>query len=443
MSLLRVIVVGGLVLGMGALGIWAEEPAGPVKPAKADKGELLKEEHAGHGGDKETPAAPSVVKKPVSEVKVSAEARKELDAITEAYKKLTSLEVAGTLSADLNVGGKAQKQQGEFAGSFAAPNKFRHEMKGDVIVGSTGEKLYAFRPAKNDYMTVDAPKGRVSAEEIPDPIRSIVQMQDIGLMCAIVDDAGRLLVDGMREVSKGGDVDLGGTPYAALDLKGDKVDYRVLVDPKTHLVRQVALDMKRTVEAAGRPDVQRATLTFDYTTVSPEAKGAKGADAFAWAAPEGARDVAAAGGAEEGEAMALVGKAAPDFTLAGMDGKPVSMKDLKGSPVILDFWATWCGPCQMSLPTLNKLYKELQGQGLKAYAIDLQEGKDLVRPVKEKLIPDVPVLLDEKGQVAPLYKVNGIPQTVIIGKDGKVRKVFVGVEQESTLRKAIEAAMKE
>jgi peroxiredoxin len=66
-----------------------------------------------------------------------------------------------------------------------------------------------------------------------------------------------------------------------------------------------------------------------------------------------------------------------------------------------------------------------------------------VRPVKEKLIPDVPVLLDEKGAVGPLYKVNGIPQTVIIGKDGKVRKVFIGVEEESTIREALEAAMKD
>jgi peroxiredoxin len=430
---------------MGAMGLWAQEPGGAVKPAKPDKGEMLKDEHA--GADNKGEKAAEAVKKPASEVKVSPEARKELDAITEAYKKLSGLEVAGTLSADFLVGGKAQKEQDAFTGSFAAPNKFRHEMKGDVVVGSTGEKLYAFRPTKNDYVTADAPKGRVAAEEIPNPMRSIVQMQNIGLMCAIVDDAGKLLVDGMREVSKGEDVELGGTKYAALDLKGDKVNYRVLVDPRTHLVRQVALDVKPTVQAAGRPDAERATLTFDYTTVSPDAKpAAKGAaaaaDAFAWAAPEGARD-AAAGGDEEEEAMTLVGKDAPDFTLSGMDGKPVSLRDLKGSPVVLDFWATWCGPCQMSLPILNKLYKELAGQGLKAYAIDLEEGKDLVRPVKEKLIPDVPVLLDEKGTVSPLYKVNGIPQTVIIGKDGKIKKVFVGVEEESVLRKAIEGAMKE
>ena len=52
----------------------------------------------------------------------------------------------------------------------------------------------------------------------------------------------------------------------------------------------------------------------------------------------------------------LVGKEAPEFKLNGMDGKPVTLKSMRGSVVVLDFWATWCGPCQMSLPMLNKLY---------------------------------------------------------------------------------------
>jgi peroxiredoxin len=141
--------------------------------------------------------------------------------------------------------------------------------------------------------------------------------------------------------------------------------------------------------------------------------------------------------------MALIGKEAPDFTLPGMDGKPVSLKAQRGSVVVLDFWATWCGPCQVSLPILNKLYVEFKGKGVRAYAVDIEETKDVVRPVADKLIPDVPVLLDEKAEAGSAYKVNGIPQTVIVGKDGRVRQVFVGVESEGKLRGAIEAALKE
>lgn len=441
MKLVRAMLVGGLVLAVGAMGLRAEEPT-PVKGG--EKKELLKDEHADHGkGDAAQPG--TSMKKPVSEVKISDDARKELDAITAAYKKLTGLEVAGTLSADLLVGGQAKKQQQTFTGSFAAPNKFRHEMKDDVTVGSTGEKLYAYVPSKNAYLTQDAPKDRVAASDIPNPMRSIVQMQNIGLMCAIVDDAGKLLAEGMKEVSKAADVDLGGQSYNALDIKGDKVDYRVLVDPKTHLVRQVVLDMKRTIEAAGRPDVHHAMLTFDYTKVSPAAPAAATGDLFAWTAPEGAKDAATSSDPEEGAAMALVGKEAPDFKLSGMDGKPVTMQSMRGSVVVLDFWATWCGPCQMSLPMLNKLYKSLKDSGLKAYAIDLQESKELVQPVAGKLIPDVPVLFDDKGDAAQAYLVEPIPQTVVVGKDGKVRKVFIGIgpDHETKMREAVEAALKE
>ena len=438
MKISRLMLAGSLVLAVGAMGLRAEEPA---RVKGGDKKEMLRDEHADHAQPKEA-AQPETVKKPVSEVKVSDEAKKELAAVTEAYKKLTGLEVAGTLSADLLVGGQAKKQQGTFTGSFAAPNKFRHEMKDDVAVGSTGEKLYAYQPSKNAYVTAEAPKERVAASELPNPMRSIVQMQNVSLMCAIVDDAGKLLAEGMREVSKSPDAQVGGQSYTVLDIKGDKVDYRVLVDPSTHLLRQVVLDMKRTLEAAGRPDVHHATLTFDYTKVSPAAPAK--AEAFAWAAPEGAKDVASAD-AEEGEAMALVGKEAPDFNLKGMDGKPVTMKSLRGSVVLLDFWATWCGPCKMSLPMLNKVAKDRREAGLKTFAIDLQEPKETVQPVAAKLIPDVPVLLDERGETSPLYKITGIPQTVVVGKDGKVRKVFIGAgpDHEAKMRAAVDAALKE
>jgi thiol-disulfide isomerase/thioredoxin len=126
-----------------------------------------------------------------------------------------------------------------------------------------------------------------------------------------------------------------------------------------------------------------------------------------------------------------------------MDGKPVTMKELRGSVVVLDFWATWCGPCKVSLPGLNKMYKELKGQGLRAFAIDLEETKEQVQPVAAQLIPDVPVLLDEKSEVAKAYGVTGIPQTVVVGKDGKVKKVVVGSGNEGAIRSAADAALKE
>jgi peroxiredoxin len=378
--------------------------------------------------------------KKTPQAKISPDAKAELDQLTRAYQSLTSLQVEGVLTSERLVAGEVQTDRATFAGQFTAPNKFHHEMVGDRIVGSTGKTLFAYCPDKNEYKSVDAPKDRVALDALPSPMRDLLRTQNLGLLCAVVDDAGKLLATDAKEINKASDVILDGKPFTALDVKRPGISFRLLIDPQTHLIRQVVEDWKHQINSDGNPNVTKALMTFEYTTVQPQAKIDD--KQFAWSAPEGAKDAALAD-AEEGEALALVGKDAPDFTLNDIDGKPVSMKDQMGSVIVLDFWATWCGPCRESLPGLNKLYVELRGKGFKAFAIDLEETKDVVQPVKAQLIPDLPVLLDEKSEVAGKYAVSPIPQTVVIGKDGKIKKVFIGSGNEAKIRQAVDAALSE
>ncbi|HSI37342.1 MAG: redoxin domain-containing protein [Phycisphaerae bacterium] len=412
------------------------KPKPRVKVQKIDGKELLKVDGA------DAPDHGAAVEKKKLVAKVSDDAKAELAKISAAYKALTALEVAGTLSADIKVGGQAQQERAQITGSFAAPNKFRHEVKDDVVVGSTGTQAYAYRPAKNDYKTADAPKDRVASDKFPSPMKDLLQMQNPALLCALLDDAGKFLEEDVAEVSKIADLKIDGKAFTQLTFKAPKESYTVSIDPATHLIRRVVLDMKQHIKEAGREDVEQFVLTFDYTSV--QANGTPKAEAFAWAVPGGAKDQGAAE-TEGGEATALAGKAAPDFTLNGLDGKPVALKDQRGSVVILDFWATWCGPCLQSLPQLNKLHAELTkaGKPVKTYAIDLEESKEKVQPVAAKVCPDLHVLLDADSSVSEKYGVSGIPQTVVIGKDGKVKKVFVGGGQEAKIRAAVEKALKE
>ncbi len=147
---------------------------------------------------------------------------------------------------------------------------------------------------------------------------------------------------------------------------------------------------------------------------------------------------------QDAPAMALVGKPAPDFKLEGLDGKEVHLADLKGSVVVLDFWATWCGPCVQSMPHLDELYKAESPKGLKVFAVNQEEDKDTVQGFLKSRNLTVPALLDKDGQVGQAYEANAIPQTVIVGKDGKVRKVFIGYGMDTgdQIRKEVEAAMK-
>ncbi len=139
----------------------------------------------------------------------------------------------------------------------------------------------------------------------------------------------------------------------------------------------------------------------------------------------------------------LVGKPAPDFTLSDLAGKQVKLSELRGSVVLLDFWATWCGPCVMSLPALEKIHQEYSGRGLKVLALNQAEDKEKVSKFIEDKKLTMTVLLDE-GTAAKAYQVNAIPMQAMIGKDGTVKKVSIGFNPagEDELKKLIEAELK-
>jgi thiol-disulfide isomerase/thioredoxin len=153
-------------------------------------------------------------------------------------------------------------------------------------------------------------------------------------------------------------------------------------------------------------------------------------------------------GRGEDDTNSLVGKPAPDFTLNTIDAKEVKLSDLKGDVVVLDFWATWCPPCRKSLPHLNKVAndKELAEKGFKVFAVNCRETKDKAENYLKTNNLQLNVPLDVNGATMKDYMVQGIPTTVIVGRDGKIKNVFVGFggeKSEKDLDEAVAAAVKE
>lgn len=119
---------------------------------------------------------------------------------------------------------------------------------------------------------------------------------------------------------------------------------------------------------------------------------------------------------------------APDFTLKNLEGQEVSLKQLRGKLVLLNFWATWCGPCRIEKPTLEKLYQEFKDKGLVILAVSIDQGDSLqvVRAYYEKYGYSYGALLDSEMEVARLYGVRAIPASYLIDREGYILGIVLG-----------------
>ncbi len=373
---------------------------------------------------------------------VTPEARKLLDDIRAAYAALQSMELAGSYRLEVDAAGQQQDNQADFTASFLAPNRFRHELSNDAMIVSNGKQSYLFVARVNRFHEDETSPSRPPLAQLSEFISQVLRRQNPSLRAAVCEDAAEALLQESQSASIAAPARLDQTDYPVLRVICDRIEIDFLIDPRTHLIRQVRCDLSDDLVASGLHDVKRAMLTVDYTMVTPNAAVAE--QVFAWQPPAGAieaRRTAAAVANDDPES--LVGKPAPDFTLKDIEDKPVSLRELRGSVVVLDFWATWCGPCRVGLPHLEKLRAEFNDDGVRILAINLREEKDLVRKFLEETRLSLPVLFDTDGSVAEKYAVSGIPQTVVIGKNGAIRNVLVGLapDGEQTLRKAIQEAI--
>ncbi|MDR1727398.1 MAG: TlpA family protein disulfide reductase [Acidobacteriota bacterium] len=134
-----------------------------------------------------------------------------------------------------------------------------------------------------------------------------------------------------------------------------------------------------------------------------------------------------------------VGQAAPSFKLKDLDGREIALEQFRGKIVLIDFWATWCGPCRMTMPVVEKLSKEYPDD-LVLLAVNLQESVGEVRQYLEQQGLQSQVLLDEGGDVSIAYGADAIPMQFLIDRDGVVRNVLTGFSPSmaSKLRSQIE-----
>jgi thiol-disulfide isomerase/thioredoxin len=121
-----------------------------------------------------------------------------------------------------------------------------------------------------------------------------------------------------------------------------------------------------------------------------------------------------------------VGNTAPNLALANLEGTETSLAGFAGQPVMINFWAVWCGFCRVELPEMQRVYEAYKDRGFVILAVDVQEERLLVQGFADELGLTFPVLLDTKGEVTRSYRVRGLPTSYFVDQNGVILDVQVG-----------------
>jgi len=122
----------------------------------------------------------------------------------------------------------------------------------------------------------------------------------------------------------------------------------------------------------------------------------------------------------------LTGQAAPDFALKSSTGENLRLSEYRGDVVMVNFWATWCGPCRQEMPLLDQLYSRYERVGFTLLGVNIDDNSSKAMNMVQELGVSFPVLFDSRKQVSKLYQVDTMPATVLIDREGTVRYIHHG-----------------
>lgn len=399
--------------------------------------------------------------------KVAPEAEKVLRQLSGYYTKLESASLQMVTSVHQEVAGQKKTAEVTREVDMKRPNMLSVKASsGDqtTTLSCDGEKVYTYLSSQQAYSVSDAPKSLGALAQSNDPVaRQITSVGQVpggmNLLWLFSKNPSQNLVRGAKEVRHAGVEEEKGEKFDHLRIVRDRIDWDVWVarsdEPRIH---RISPDMTRLVEQIkqqlqqARPDQEvdiKLDINIQFQKWQPNAKLEK--EAFSFSPPSGAQEVESwmefmrarmeeqQKKAQEAQSQRsqkdprdMVGKAAPDFTLEKLGGGEVKLSSHESKDiVVLDFWASWCGPCQRLMPIMEKISEDYADKDVAFYAVNVGESAEKARTFLENQELDLLVLLDTELSVAQEYGVTGIPQTVLVGKDGVVEAVHRGVGQDT------------
>lgn len=353
-------------------------------------------------------------------------------------KKVRSIEYQEETTMETVVGGQSMKLTSEGFSAMVSPGKSRVETKSQgltILVVSDGQTTWTYSSVGNEYTRKSvamSTQGIIESMGISDFMPNMADMH----VTSKTTGEESIVVDGQKHDCWVVHSDIGAfeLPAAARGAKISAGTMTTWLDKKLGIDLQSETSMKLAMPGGISTDVRvkgvKTDLKIDVTI--PDST-------FAFTPPDGAKQVDKLSlFGSIGRAPDLAGKPAPDFTLQTVDGNRYGLAALKGKPILLDFWATWCGPCREAMPAVEKIYQEFKDRGLIVLGVDAGEEHDIVGDFLKKTPLAYPAVLSGESTVLKDYQVKGYPSFVLIGPDGKIADYEVGFGGEDGLRAMLE-----
>jgi peroxiredoxin len=334
---------------------------------------------------------------------------------------------------EIKANGTDRKRTMIMSARLVRPNRVTlvvDEREVGMTIKSDGKQLVQYVPSLKRYMVSDAPANLADFGKPGGPV-ALSMIGGVPPLPTGGDDFYKELTSGVTKSEYLGTEKVGNVQCHHCRFSQEAFDWDIWIETGDKpLIRKVSPDFsKRFAEAGGAladAKMSYVIVVSDWNT-APKFTSAD----FSFTPPADAEKVddlfeGLSGGEDEGP-HPLLGQPAPDFETVDLNEHPIVLKTYLGKNVILlDFWATWCGPCVAAMPKIDEVAKKFADKGLVFRAVDVGEDAATIKEFLESNKLDPPVALDTKNEIGPAYKVNGIPQTVLIGKDGKVQVVHIG-----------------
>jgi len=362
----------------------------------------------------------------------------------ENYRGVTGYAFSGSVATRMTVQGQVQNIDNSLLVAYGGPGRSRFEAdtpNDRTVIITSGESTWTYSSTLAQYTVQHVTAKPTSGLPAIDPQAShpfagyarlaehVTEASLVGRDTATVN--GRIVPTYVVDVRYDSTV----VPAATGTAQATK---RMIIDTERFLVVGDASSVERTHPSLPQPiHIEQQARFTDISWNAPQPDSL-----FAFVPPAGVTRVEQIGetGGEAEEASDYTGKPAIDFTLADLKGAKRTLSSHKGKIVLLDFWATWCGPCRREMPIIAKMHERYGKKGLVVYGVNCSESSAKAQGFVDKYGYKFPILLDKTGDVQSKYSITAIPTVFIVDKSGKVSAHMIGGRSEDDLVAALKKA---